>query len=242
LINILCGVFKKKIVEDDLCPICGREQETTLHILWACSSAIDAWSVGPRSFQKKHSMGFTKFSQLVEDVLDHCEQGDISLFVGIARRLWNRRNDVVFNGIMLHPTAIVQHSVAAMEEFAQANNSGAIATVLPQMQVSDWNAPDMSWLKMNWDASLAKDKDWMGVGMVLWDEKGFVIAAYNKTFFGRLDVLKAEAKVALMAIQVCKRLGFSKFHLEGDSQGVIAAINSREPDWSSMGVLVEDIK
>jgi ribonuclease HI len=82
----------------------------------------------------------------------------------------------------------------------------------------------------------------MGVGMVLRDEKGAVISAYSKTFFGRLDVLKAEAKAALTAIQVCKSLGFSKFHLEGDSQGLIAAINSREPDWSSMGVLVEDIK
>ena len=213
-------------MEDDLCPICGREQETTLHILWACSSAMEVWSVGPRSFQKKHSMGFTKFSHLVEDVLDHCEQGDISMFVAIARRLWNRRNDMVFNGIVLHPTAIVQHSVAAIEEFAQVNESGAIATVLPQTLVSNWCAPDTGWLKMNWDASLVKDKDWMGEGMVLRDEKGVVIAAYSKTFFGRLDVLKAEAKAALMAIQVCKNLGFSKFHLEGDSQGVIAAINS----------------
>jgi hypothetical protein len=104
---------------------------------------------------------------------------------------------------------VVQHSVAAVEEFAQATDFGAVATMLPQTQVLDLEASDMSWLKMNWDASLAKDKDWMGVGMVLWDEKGFVIAAYSKTIFGRLDVLKAEAKAALMAIQVCKSLGFS---------------------------------
>ena len=44
-----------------------------------------------------------------------------------------------------------------------------------------------------------------------------------------------------MAIQFCKSLGFFKIHLEGDAQGVIAAINSQNPDWSSMGVLV-DIK
>ena len=84
--------------------------ETTLHILWTCSSAMDAWSVGPRRFQKKHSMDFTKFVQLVvvDDVLDHCEQEEINFFVGVAKRLWLRRNDVVFNGILLHPTLIVQ--------------------------------------------------------------------------------------------------------------------------------------
>ena len=54
-------------------------------------------------------------------------------------------------------------------------------------------------------------------------------------------MLKAEARAALMAIQYCKSLGFSKIHLEGDSQRVIDAINSRDPDWSSMGILVEDI-
>jgi hypothetical protein len=148
------NLYKKKIVEDELCPICGREQETTLHILWECSSAMDVWSVGPKSFQKKHTLGFTKFSQLVEDMLDHGEQGDISMFVGIARRLWYRRNDVVFNGSMMHPLTMVQHSRAAMEEYAQANEFRAIATVIPQTLVSNWCAPDTGWLKLNWDASL----------------------------------------------------------------------------------------
>ena len=30
--------------------------------------------------------------------------------------------------------------------------------------------------------------------------------------------------------------------MEGDAQGVIDAVNSQNPDWSSMGMLVEDIK
>ena len=55
-------------------------------------------------------------------------------------------------------------------------------------------------------------------------------------------MLKAEARATLMAIQLCESLGLFKIHLEGDSQGVIATINSRDPDWSSMSVLVEDIK
>jgi hypothetical protein len=75
------NLHKKKIVEDDLCPICGQDQESTLHILWTCSSAIDAWSVGPRRFQIKHSMDFTKFVQLVDDVLDHCEQEEINFLL-----------------------------------------------------------------------------------------------------------------------------------------------------------------
>jgi ribonuclease HI len=69
-----------------------------------------------------------------------------------------------------------------------------------------------------------------------------VLAALSRTFVGRLDVLKAEARACLIGIQFCRSLGFTKIHLEGDAQGLIAAINSGNPDWSSMGILVEDIK
>jgi hypothetical protein len=50
----------------------------------------------------------------------------------------------------------------------------------------------------------------MGFGMVLRDEQGMVIAAYNKTIVGRLDVLKAEAMACPIAIQFCHSLGFTK--------------------------------
>ena len=70
---------------------------------------------------------------------------------------------------------------------------------------------------MNLDASIAEGKDWMGFGMVLRDEQGLVIATYSKTFFGRLDVLKAKARAALTAIQFCKSLGITKIPLEGDT-------------------------
>jgi hypothetical protein len=68
---------------------------------------------------------------------------------------------------------------------------------------------------MNRDASIDKDNDWMGFGMVLGHEQGLFLAASSQTLVGRLDVLQAEAKAAIAAIQFCKRLGFSQIHLEG---------------------------
>ena len=168
--------------------------------------------MGPRRFQKKHSRDVKTFAQLVEEVLDHGEQEEVQLFVGIARRLWHCRNDVVFNGNMFHPTLLVRQSVRAREEFLKTHDLGIDTTVLPSMKILKWTAPDIGWLKLNWDASLASNKDWIGMGLVLRDEKGRLIAAHSKTFYGRLDVLKAEAKAALLAIQLCKSLGFSQFH------------------------------
>lgn len=78
------NLFKRKIVEDPRCPICGHELETALRILWMCNSAMDAWCVSSRRLQKKGAMAFENFSQLVEDIFAHCDQEEIKLFVGIA--------------------------------------------------------------------------------------------------------------------------------------------------------------
>jgi ribonuclease HI len=67
------------------------------------------------------------------------------------------------------------------------------------------------------------------------DERIFVVAVQCKTFLGIFDSLVAEARAALMAIQVCKEMGFMHFVFEGDAKVVIDAINSPGSDWSKIG-------
>jgi hypothetical protein len=37
---------QRKIIDDPLCPICGLEEETAVHILWECPTAQDVWCMG----------------------------------------------------------------------------------------------------------------------------------------------------------------------------------------------------
>jgi hypothetical protein len=95
---------RRKITNDPTCPLCGPETETTVHILWQCPSAADAWSVGCAKLQKRSTSTYgLNFYQVVEDVLQRCSLEEIKLLVGIARRLWLRRSDVVFGGNFVHP-------------------------------------------------------------------------------------------------------------------------------------------
>jgi ribonuclease HI len=52
----------------------------------------------------------------------------------------------------------------------------------------------------------------------------------------------AEAMAVLLAIQLCRELGFLRVHLEGDAKGVIDAINYVDVDKCWMGHVIEDIK
>jgi hypothetical protein len=35
------NLYRRHITQDSLCPICGREDETHVHIMWNCLSARD---------------------------------------------------------------------------------------------------------------------------------------------------------------------------------------------------------
>jgi hypothetical protein len=97
------NLAKKKMIKDNLCPICMQEEETPYHVLWSCPAARDTWGVGNRIFQKTVVEG-TYFVQVAETFLTKGTKEEAVLFVRIARRLWFRRNDLVFNGKFTHPT------------------------------------------------------------------------------------------------------------------------------------------
>jgi hypothetical protein len=79
------NLHKRKIIEDLLCPSCGRDPETTLRVLWHCPSAMVAWSVSNVKIQKKSSTTGQNFQQLMEEILVPCDEKEVQQFVGIAR-------------------------------------------------------------------------------------------------------------------------------------------------------------
>ena len=175
------NLCKRKIIDDPSCPLCEREPETVIHVLWQCPAAMDAWSTGCKTLQKKNlSLGLT-FLQVVDKIFLQCDLEETKQFVGIARRLWLRRNEMVHGSRMTHPNELVLQTKTAMTEFAATTKKGERTRApIPRGDVErnvKWQPPDAGWVKANWDASLAKDKGWMGLGAVVRDEWGGIIAA-----------------------------------------------------------------
>jgi hypothetical protein len=110
------NLFKRKILSDHSCPVCGIEEEMTSHILWQCPSAQDVWSVGCRKFQKSF-FPTTDFIKVAEGMLMKCDPEEFQLFVGIARRIWLRRNSLIHEGIFAHPNEILHSATTALSDF-----------------------------------------------------------------------------------------------------------------------------
>jgi hypothetical protein len=100
----------RKIITDPLCPQCGREPETAFHILWQCPSAGDVWGTAGRVFQKSCFIG-PDFIRVVEGMIRKCNPEEFLQFVGIARRIWLRRNAVrvLFTSKLHRPASSTGH-------------------------------------------------------------------------------------------------------------------------------------
>jgi ribonuclease HI len=236
------NLCRRKIIRDPLCPLCGRAVESVFHILWQCPSAMDVWTMGCRKIQKSFFLG-PDFLQVVEGLFNKCELEELIQFATLARRMWLRRNEVVHGGALTHPHIVMQQTMKAIQEYALAQEKvEEIAPLSGGQVVNCWLAPEQGWCKGNWDAAVDGRTGHMGLGAVIRDSTGTVLAARCEIRRGILSPVAAEAKVALLTVRLCRELGLRKIHLEGDAKTVVDAVNSNEEDRSWVGHLFEDIK
>jgi ribonuclease HI len=236
------NLCRRKIIRDPLCPLCGRDRESVFHILWQCPSAMDVWTMGCRKIHKSFFPG-TDFLQVVEGVFTKCDMDEQIHFATLARRIWLRRNEVVHGGVLTHPHVVLQQTMKAIQEYALAQEKGN-ETAPPSggPAANRWLAPEEGWCKGNWDAALEGGTGQLGLGAVIRDSTGTVLAARCDFRRGNLSPVAAEAKAALLTVQLCREVGLRKIHLEGDAKTVVDAVNSSEEDKSWLGHLFEDIK
>ncbi|XP_042956923.1 uncharacterized protein LOC122292545 [Carya illinoinensis] len=91
-----------------------------------------------------------------------------------------------------------------------------------------WTKPDAQWVKANWDASISAAMKKVGMGMVIWDEEGEIMAYLCTAVDCLQDPTIGEALALRRAMLLCEELGFLKVILEGDSQVIVKAINRKE--------------
>jgi hypothetical protein len=56
-----------------------------------------------------------------------------------------------------------------------------------------WKPPALGSLKINWDAGIDRDRGVVGIGIVVRNHEGSLIAALNCSLFANLDPTSAEA-------------------------------------------------
>jgi ribonuclease HI len=104
-----------------------------------------------------------------------------------------------------------------------------------------WKPPESGWVKLNCDAVLDERGRCFGLGGILRDEKGFVLAAWSCSRSGLPAPAAAEASALFHGINACKSMGISSLIIESDSLVIVSAVQDIEASSSRYGHLVDDI-
>ena len=164
------------------------------------------------------------FVHVAKTFLSKGSKEDAALFVRIARRLWFRWNDLVFNGKFARPTKIIKVAQQAHDDYLTINKketqgAGGEAT----SSNAKWVALAPTWHKTNWDAALINGR--VGVGIVTHDHRWWLVAARCFSIVGNLGPIAAEALKAYHATALSAKVGVHNLILEKDAKTMVQAVN-----------------
>ena len=95
-------------------------------------------------------------------------------------------------------------------------------------------------MKINFDGAIFAEEKSSGMGVIIRDRKGLVIASMATRIPQQLRPVEIEALATSKALEFARELGIADAVLEGDSQVVIMALNSKNTVLAPFGSLVQD--
>lgn len=95
----------------------------------------------------------------------------------IARSLWHRRNDFVFNDKFMHPNLLPVKAQDDLSAFSSVPQT--FIPICPTQRSCPtnihWEKPPHGSLKVNWDAACNLEPGRFGFGAIIHDEQGCVL-------------------------------------------------------------------
>ncbi|XP_035547368.1 uncharacterized protein LOC118348906 [Juglans regia] len=237
--NLKC----RKVIENPLCPVCGRENESICHVLWSCSASADVWADKESPVQKWQGRE-EDFMDLWMKLTEKLHRQDLDLVATVMRNMWWRRNAFIFENTFKGPYELFLQAQETLKGFVEANAEGEGIIRRGEVQKIEvkWKRPENGFVKVNWDGSLDAEKKRKGVGIVVRDGNGEVLISLCGSDVGFCSPAVAELQALWRALKLCAELQWNKVIFEGDAMGIIDAVNRQNCCWEWHGQVVEDIK
>ena len=104
-----------------------------------------------------------------------------------------------------------------------------------------WTPPPAHGYKVNFDGALFEHEDSAGLGVVIRNQDGLVMASLSEVVPLPSTVIEVETLAARRAVEFALELGFENIVLEGDSEILIKILNSSNRSLAPFGHIINDI-
>ena len=231
------NLVKRKVLTDPNCQACGEALESPLHALWSCPKLNSVWSVH-FNLLRSEARDSSSFLDVFRLCLENSHLSD--LFAMIAYLLWLRRNKMRVGEAVADLKLINSMAQDALIEFQQATSKPPKPP--PARTISKWLPPPSNWVKANFDGAIFQGSAEAGLGAIIRNDCGLVMAALTQVISLPISVEIVEVLAARRALIFALELGFDQVILEGDSEIAIRAMNSDDYMAAPFGHLIADIK
>ena len=225
------NLWKKKVIASPLCQICRRSVETVSHALIECKAAGKIWK---QSTLADKGIEIYKGQDMLEvwfQMSKRLCKEDLELLGATWWITWNAKNWLLFKGEKINSNVLAAKAQAIVEAYQRVKHVGiSQAANQENKKQHQWTPPPTGSFKINMDAATNVEAKTTGLGAVIRDDKGRVVAAAVKPSRLRWDVPFVEAEAVELGLQVAKEAQLASIIIETDCQEVADLVNHKK--WS----------
>ena len=151
--------------------------------------------------------------------------------------IWTQRNQLRAQQSCCSTTQLAQFANDRFNEFKAIK----LATHPRQRQQrTSWSPPAQNVFKINYDGALCSNTNKSGIGVVIRNGDGLVIASLAQPLNQAFKVVEIEALAASRALEFAANIGLDNVIVEGDSLVVTQALKTKVVVLAAYGLLIRD--
>ena len=151
--------------------------------------------------------------------------------------IWKYRNERRHGGVRITGLAIVRSSLRMLDKFQIANEKPQPLRASTTMEAK-WCPPQPGSYKVNVDGAVFAKRKQVGIGVVIRDSAGEVVAALSQKIARPSGALEIEAKAMEVGAQFSLDVAVRDVTFEGDSLSICNALRGASEVSSSMQNIV----
>lgn len=232
------NLMRHGLKTDIRCPLCLKSGETTLHALWRCRSLREVRAgscVDDGGFHKQWDVGsFLDFVMVCKSAVSSL---NFEVLCVVWWRIWFRRNQFVHSNGSSSFMEVLDWAHSYLQDFRKASKMENPSLVLERASPK-WKPPDQGVYKINTDAALDERGFQSGIGVIIRDYQGHVMASLCQNFKACYKPQIVEAMAVLKGIWLAANTGLLPASLDSDALSVVNLVNSKEVPAADIGVVI----
>ena len=190
---------------------------------------------------------YSDFQEHLLNCVQTLSTTELKLFAMMSWSLWYRRNCVRLNKPVEPVASLLPRTYELLQEYIDVqerpiqNQIQAVGQIQSRTTVS-WKPPAMGRVKINYDGAVFNETGEAGIGVIIRNPQGAVMASLSERIPFPHSVEAVEATAARVAVQLAYDLGFKEVEVEGDSINIVQALSQTEPNYTLYGHIINDTK